>query len=73
MYFDKRPFSAQYYSDGKAVRSEAKPDQLLADLNKSTFIVLSNTQDNLRDIQQYPNCQQRGKTSERILYYCSIN
>ncbi|HIF9261730.1 TPA: glycosyltransferase family 39 protein [Photobacterium damselae] len=73
VYLGKRPFSAQYYSDGKAVRSEAKPDQLLADLNKSTFIVLSNTQDNLRDIQQYPNCQQRGKTSERILYYCSIN
>ncbi|HIF9209281.1 TPA: ArnT family glycosyltransferase, partial [Photobacterium damselae] len=73
VYFDKRPFSAQYYSNGKAIKSEVKPDQLLTGLKQSTFIVLSNTQDNLRDVQQFPNCQLRGKTAKRMLYYCQIS
>lgn len=72
-YFDKRPFSAQYYSNGKAIKSEVKPDQLLTGLKQSTFIVLSNTQDNLRDVQQFPNCQLRGKTAKRMLYNCQIS
>ncbi|HIF9310078.1 TPA: hypothetical protein ACX6RK_002302 [Photobacterium damselae] len=73
VYFDKRPFSAQYYSNGKAIKLEIKPDQLLTGLKQSTFIVLSNTQDNLRDVQQFPNCQPRGKTAKRMLYYCQIS
>lgn len=60
-YYQSRPYSAQYYSSGKAVAVQNLPD------SGSFYIVIdrSNTPENIED-----NCLPKSMNKERILYLC---
>jgi 4-amino-4-deoxy-L-arabinose transferase-like glycosyltransferase len=68
-YLHKRPFSAQYYSSGKAKQRAADINSWLTTQKTPFFIVQSK-----KDRTTYPNwlCTQKAQTSKEILLYCQI-
>ncbi|QRV23693.1 ArnT family glycosyltransferase [Marinomonas foliarum] len=68
-YLHKRPFSAQYYSSGKAKQRATDINNWLTTQKTPFFIVQSK-----KDRTTYPNwlCNQKAQTSKEILLYCQI-
>ncbi|MFV2031474.1 MAG: phospholipid carrier-dependent glycosyltransferase, partial [Gammaproteobacteria bacterium] len=60
-YLDSRPYSAQYYSDGKAKLSTAFPDE-------KRFYLAINKGSESGQIEDY--CQLRSKNERRGLFFC---
>lgn len=69
-YIGKRPFSAQFYSNGTAKKTPYTLAQLLAELNEAQFIVLPTKQINSDLMLQHGRCEIRGETRKRTLLYC---
>ena len=66
-YLHKRPFSAQYYSSGKAKQRAADTNSWLTTQKAPFFIVQAK-----KDATTYPNwqCVKKGQTDKEILLYC---
>ena len=69
-YLHKRPFSAQYYSAGKAKQRSTDLDSWLPSQHKAFFIVQSN-----KDHTAYANwsCEERIRIGKESLMYCKSN
>jgi 4-amino-4-deoxy-L-arabinose transferase-like glycosyltransferase len=69
-YLHKRPFSAQYYSSGKAKQRSTTIDSWLPSQNKPFFIVQAS-----KDQTIYANwsCEERNTIGKESLIYCENN
>jgi 4-amino-4-deoxy-L-arabinose transferase-like glycosyltransferase len=63
-YFNSRPYSAQYYSNGRARLVNAFPQQ-------PAFYLAIRSQDKLSEIDEF--CQLRSSNQQRRLYFCWRN
>ena len=68
-YLGKRPFSAQFYSQGKASKSQLSPMAFINQLKDSSFIVLGKNA--FTDDVKQRECEIRGESKKRYLLYCS--
>lgn len=69
VYLGKRPFSAQFYSKGKALSSKLDLDTFMEQLSGASFIVLQKTR--LFESVIPAGCDIRGESKKRYLLYCS--
>ncbi|EOD77649.1 Polymyxin resistance protein ArnT, undecaprenyl phosphate-alpha-L-Ara4N transferase [Grimontia indica] len=65
-YVGHRPFSAQYYSDGKARKAQGELAVTIEGLNQPAFIVHST-----KEVNVFDNCEKRGNSEKRVLIYCT--
>ena len=70
IYLRKRPFSAQFYSRGKAVQAPLPLSKVLQQLEKPAFIVLEKKKiaQSVEALNRF--CQSRGDARKRRLYFC---
>jgi 4-amino-4-deoxy-L-arabinose transferase-like glycosyltransferase len=63
-YLGERPYSAQYYSDGRAIQAQAFPDE------RRFYLV---TRRNFKDARLDQHCELRSQNVERALYFCRLD
>lgn len=70
IYLRKRPFSAQFYSEGLAIEKDLPLSQVLSEASGPVFIVLEKERlsESAPVLSEY--CTQRGLARKRVLYYC---
>jgi len=70
-YLGKRPFSAQFYSNGAAKRASDEEISLLEDIKEAQFVVLPTRYHDSTAIQlQQARCEIRYESDKRSLFYC---
>lgn len=71
-YWQKRPFSAQFYSNGKAIllNDKARFEDLLKQ-NQQFYFAIEHNQTQALVALASPMCQRQHQTSARILYLCT--
>ncbi len=69
-YLRKRPFSAQFYSDGKALELKQPLADVLTSLKEPTFLVIEKKRLSENMIGELSHCELRGEARRRNLYYC---
>ena len=70
IYLNKRPFSAQFYSNGKAQKVDGNIHEQLAVLTEGTFIVVATKQLPEGFSWDANNCELRAESKKRSLAYC---
>jgi hypothetical protein len=63
-YLDERPYSAQYYSDGRAILAAAFPDE-------QRFYLVTRRNYDHPGLSQH--CEPRSHNDERALYFCRLD
>jgi len=63
-YLGERPYSAQYYSGGRAIQAEAFPDE------QRFYLVTRRT---FKDARLSQHCELRSQNEERALYFCRLD
>ncbi len=72
-YVGSRPFSAQYYSNGKAKRVSTDRQSTITDLEQPAFIVHAHARSDDSTDMSLAQCQQRAESRKRVLLYCVPN
>jgi 4-amino-4-deoxy-L-arabinose transferase-like glycosyltransferase len=70
VYINKRPFSAQFYSAGKATESKLDVEVAVAAIKQDTFFVLRNSSDNRMVVNSLPQCAINQEAKKRMLVFC---
>jgi len=63
-YLDERPYSAQYYSGGRAIQAKAFPH------DRRFYLV---TRRNFKHPGLDQHCELRSQNAERTLYFCRMD
>lgn len=69
-YLNERPFSAQFYSNGKAQKVDGKMPEILIDLTQPTFVVVAKKQLLKAFSWNESRCELRAESQKRVLVYC---
>ncbi|PMN90861.1 ArnT family glycosyltransferase [Enterovibrio norvegicus] len=72
-YVGSRPFSAQYYSNGKAKRVSTDLQSTITELEQPAFIVHAHAHSDDKADMSLEQCQQRAESKKRVLLYCVPN
>lgn len=70
IYQRKRPFSAQFYSNGKAVQSKEPLMTLVQGLSQPAFIAVEKKRLDVEAVQALSQCEVRAEARSRSLYFC---
>lgn len=70
IYINKRPFSAQFYSAGKATKSRLEFEVAVAAIKLDTFFVLRKNSENKVVVNSLPQCAISQEAQKRMLVFC---
>ncbi|WP_028865892.1 ArnT family glycosyltransferase [Psychromonas aquimarina] len=71
IYVNGRPFSAQFYSSGRAKTMTGSLPELLNDLKEPAFLAAAKEQQALSIVQDDSRCELRAESRKRQLFYCA--
>ena len=73
IYLHDRPFSAQYYSLGKAQERLVSLDELMIERPQAMFVAIEKRYIPTGYNWAQQQCQQRGESKRRLLLFCPAN
>lgn len=73
IYITKRPFSAQFYSEGKAVKTDDSLEVAVQKIKQETFFVTGKSSETRLLVKSLSNCEVTAEAKKRMLIKCSVN